>query len=104
MGLGQLGAHLDLHETDSLGLTDEWLGIDVGLKCSRPTSFWTFPIESVSGSEGGYELVHQSVAVISHWQIQPEADGSWSVTIHLAADTTKAESRQQEAATTVAAT
>ena len=102
--LGQLGARLDLHETDSLGLTDEWLGIDVGLKCSRPTSFWTFPIESVSGSEGGYELVHQSVAVIPHWLIQPEADGSWSVTIHLAADTTKAESRHQEAATAVATT
>ena len=101
-GLGQLGSRLDLHETDSLGLTDEWLGIDVGLKCSRPTSFWTFPIESVSGSEGGYELVHQSVAVIPHWQVQPEADGSWSVTIHLTTDTTKAESRRQEAATVTA--
>lgn len=103
-GLGQLGTRLDLHETDNLGLTDEWLGIDVGLKCSRPTSFWTFPIQSVSGSEGGFELVHQSVAVIPHWHIQPDADGSWSVTIHLAADTTKAESRQQEAATAVATT
>jgi 4-alpha-glucanotransferase len=103
-GLGQLDSRLDLHETESLGLTDEWLGIDVGLKCSRPTSFWTYPIESVSGSEGGYELVHQSVAVIPHWQIQPEADGSWSVTIHLSADTAKAESRQQEKATAAVTT
>ena len=36
-----------------LGLIDEWLGIDVGLKISRPTNFWTFPIETVSQSEGG---------------------------------------------------
>ena len=103
-GIGQLGSRLDLHETDTLGLTDEWLGIDVDLKVSRPTSFWTFPIESVSGSEGGYELVHQSVAVIPHWQVHPEADGSWSVTIHLSADTTKAESRQQEMASVAATT
>ncbi len=29
-------------------LCDEWLGIDVGLKASRPTHFWTFPVETVS--------------------------------------------------------
>ncbi|NLS95755.1 MAG: DUF1926 domain-containing protein [Planctomycetaceae bacterium] len=96
--LGQLGSQLDLHEVESLNLVDEWLGIDVGLKCSRPTGFWTYPIRSVSGSEGGFELVHQSVAVLPHWQVQPEADGTWSVTIHLSADTSKAESRRQEPA------
>lgn len=103
-GLGQLGAHLDLHDAESLNLVDEWLGIDVGLKCSRSTGFWTYPIESVSGSEGGFELVHQSVAVVPHWHVQPEADGSWSVTMHLSTDTSKAESRQQESAAVGAAT
>jgi alpha-amylase len=101
-GLGQLGTRLDLHEAESLNLVDEWLGIDVGLKCSRPTGFWTYPIESVSGSEGGFELVHQSVAVVPHWHVQPEADGSWSATIHLSADTSKAESRRRETATIAA--
>jgi len=46
--LGQLGAKLDLRDATGLGLTDEWLGLDVGLKMSRPTNFWTFPIETVS--------------------------------------------------------
>ncbi len=96
--LGQLGSRLDLHEVESLNLVDEWLGIDVGLKCSRPSGFWTYPVRSVSGSEGGFELVHQSVAVIPHWQVQPDADGVWSVTILLSADTSKAESRRQEPA------
>ncbi len=102
--LGQLGAHLDLHDAESLNLVDEWLGIDVGLKCSRPTGFWTYPIQSVSGSEGGFELVHQSVAVVPHWHVQPEADGSWSVIMYLSTDTSKAESRRQESATVGAAT
>ena len=61
--LGQLGTKLDLTNAFGLGLTDEWLGIDVGLKMSRPTNFWTFPIETVSQSEGGFELIHQSVVV-----------------------------------------
>lgn len=101
-GLGQLGKRLDLREAETLNLVDEWLGIDVGLKCSRPTGFWTYPIESVSGSEGGYELVHQSVAVVPHWHVHAEADGSWSVTILLSADTSRAESRRRETAATAA--
>ena len=54
-------------ESAGLGLTDEWLGIDVDLAFSRPTAIWTYPIETVSQSEGGFELVHQSVAVQPHW-------------------------------------
>ena len=91
--LGQLGKPLDLSEVTSLGLTDEWLGIDVGIKLSRPTSIWTFPIETVSQSEGGFELVHQSVCVIPHWLVRGDAAGKWSVTMNLALDTGLAESR-----------
>ena len=50
--LGQLGTRLDLCDAAGLGLCDEWLGIDVALKTSRPTHFWTFPVETVSQSEG----------------------------------------------------
>ena len=84
---------LDLADARELGLVDEWLGIDVHLMLSRPTSLWTYPVESVSQSEGGFELVHQSVAVIPHWIIEADADGRWSVNMHLAIDTSQAESR-----------
>src|SRR4029450_13196972 len=93
--LGQLGKQLDLTEVTNLGLIDEWLGIDVGLKISRPTSIWTFPIETVSQSEGGFELVHQSVCVIPHWLVRGDASGKWSVTGRLTAGTGLAESRMQ---------
>lgn len=91
--LGQLGDHLDLVNTFGLGLTDEWLGIDVGLKMSRPTNFWTFPIATVSQSEGGFELVHQSVAVMPHWQVEADKEGRWSVTMQMSLDTSRAETR-----------
>ena len=91
--LGQLGTQLDLGECSGLNLCDEWLGIDAGLSTSRPTHFWAFPIETVSQSEGGFELVHQSTAVQPHWYVTGDRDGRWSVTMQLSLDTRRAESR-----------
>jgi alpha-amylase len=91
--LGHLGSRLDLTSIDSLGLADEWLGIDVELQTDRPMHMWTFPIETVSQSEGGFELVHQSIVVHPHWLIEASHDGRWSVTVTLAIDTTAAEKR-----------
>ena len=91
--LGQLGSKLDLASVFGIGLTDEWLGIDVGLKMSRPTNFWTFPIETVSQSEGGFELVHQSVVVMPHWLVEADKEGRWSVTMQMSLDTARAEHR-----------
>jgi alpha-amylase len=94
--LGQLGARLDLVDALGLGLADEWLGLDVSLKTSRPTGLWTFPLETVSQSESGFELVHQSVVVQPHWIVVPDAEGCWSVTMRLAIDTSRAEPRHSE--------
>ncbi len=91
--LGQLGSKLDLSNAFGLTLTDEWLGIDVGLKMSRPSNFWTFPIETVSQSEGGFELVHQSVVVMPHWTVEADREGRWSVTMQMSLDTARAENR-----------
>ncbi len=93
--LGQLGTRLDIADASGLGLSDEWLGVAAGLKVSRPTHFWAFPIETVSQSEGGFELVHQSVAVEPHWYVEPDADGRWSVVMRMELDTSRAESRQE---------
>ena len=96
--IGQLGTRLDLADAHELGLVDQWLGIDLNLAFSRPSGVWTFPVESVSQSEGGFELVHQSVAVIPHWQVQADADGRWSVVMNLAIDTSAARSRLEQPA------
>ena len=91
--LGQLGTQLDLRDTQGIGLVDEWLGIEVSLRSNRSMGLWAFPIETVSQSEGGFELVHQSVAVMPHWLVQGDATGKWSVVLQLTASTALAESR-----------
>ncbi len=81
--LGELGSRLELENQNRFGLTDDWLGIRFAFQMSRPTAFWTFPIETVSHSEGGFELVHQSVVVMPHWRVRPDAEGRWSTTFQL---------------------
>jgi alpha-amylase len=96
--LGHLGSRLDLRDARQLALADHWLGLELHWQANQPAGIWTFPIETVSQSEGGFELVHQSVVVMPHWFVRGDADGRWSVTMRLDLDTRLAESRQQEAA------
>jgi alpha-amylase len=92
--LGQLETRLDLKLVDYLALSDEWLGIDIELTSDQRMDIWTFPIETVSQSEAGFELVHQSVVVHPHWYIKADGDGRWSTTMTLAIDTSMAEKRR----------
>ena len=94
--LGQLGAHLIQSDSQALHITDEWLGIRVGMNVNRPTRFWAFPIQTVSQSESGFELVHQSVAVHTVWTVRGDQQGMWSATIILELDTSLAESRLED--------
>jgi alpha-amylase len=96
-GQGHLGQRLDWFDETALGLVDLWMGIDVGLQVDRPTNFWAFPIETVSQSEGGFELVHQSVVVLPHWIVEADGSGRWSTTMRLAIDTSLAEERMRQA-------
>ena len=98
--LGHLGSALDLDDVQDLGMVDQWLGIDVRLDLNRESRIWTFPIETVSQSEGGFELVHQSLVVQPHWLVRGDAEGRWSVTMNLAMDTSLAESHCAQAAVT----
>lgn len=101
--LGQLGSQLNLEQIDSLRLVDEWLGLTVGFQFSGAANVWTYPVETVSQSEGGFELVHQSVAVVPHWIVIPDSDGRWSCTFELAIDASAAESRRKQVAEASAA-
>lgn len=100
--LGQLQEELELSETDRLGLIDEWLGLDASVELSEPADFWTWPVETISQSEGGYEAVHQSTVVVPHWEFASPEDGHWSVSITLTLDTSAAQAKQLEETAVVA--
>jgi alpha-amylase len=84
--LGLLDDRLDLPHTSGLTLTDEWLNLAVALSWSQAAGLWCFPIETVSQSEGGFEGVYQSSAVIPHWHIAADEAGRWEVSIRWSLD------------------
>lgn len=90
---GQLQTLQDLPDADRIGLVDEWLGLDASLTLSRRGGIWAFPIQTVSQSEGGYELVYQSTAVLPHWTVEPDAQGRWDVHLTLKLDVSRAAAR-----------
>jgi len=84
--LGLLDARLDLLHARGLTVTDRWLDLAIGLSWSKPASLWCFPIETVSQSEGGFEAVYQSSAVIPHWHVTADDQGRWDVWIRWGLD------------------
>ncbi len=91
--LGQLQTILDLHDAARLSLVDEWLGIDVGVEMDPPANVWSYPLYTVSQSEGGFELVHQSTSVISRWQFVADETGVKTMVLRLTTDTSAAQAR-----------
>lgn len=91
--LGPLETIQQVPTSERIGLVDEWQGIDIGLDISQPTEIWTFPIQTVSQSEGGFELVHQSSAVVPVWRFVVDESQRWSVKILLNVDTSAAHAR-----------
>ena len=79
--LGMLDARLDLNPTEGVSLTDEWLDLAVGLRWSKPAALWCLPIETVSQSEGGFEGVYQSSAVVPRWRVVADESRRWEVRI-----------------------
>lgn len=81
--LGQLGEQIDLQSVRHLGLTDGWLGLDLDLETDTDCGFWGYPVQSVSQSEAGFEMIHQAVSVQPHWRVCGDKDGRWSTKIFL---------------------
>lgn len=58
-------------------LADEYEGVAARVECSRPARLWRVPIESVSLSEGGFERVFQSVALLFSWELRLQPGEVW---------------------------
>ena len=81
--IGHFGECIDAAELEMIGLADDWLGIRIELAIDRPTPIWAHPVETVSQSEGGFELVHQSVALQPHWMVTGDSEGRWKANMRL---------------------
>ena len=79
--LGELATCVDQDEVSRFGIVDGWQQLDIGLAFSEPAHIWTFPLETVSQSEGGFEAVYQGSVVLGRWTVNLRDDTSWTLKI-----------------------
>jgi hypothetical protein len=72
--------------------------LNASLSLSRRGGICAFPIQTVSQSEGGFELVHQSTVVLPQWSMEADECGRWETTLNLKLDMAQALSRLRTAA------
>lgn len=87
----QLESRGEISDTSVVGLRDEWLGADVRIDVGTPTTFWRFPLETVSMSESGFERIFQSSVVIPHWKFR--LDREWRCSLMHGLDAMKTKGR-----------
>lgn len=66
-----------------IGMIDEWLNINLSLRSDRRTTFWRFPVETISLSEEGFERVYQNSCIFPHWNIYLKPNQRWNVQLVL---------------------
>ena len=72
--LGEIGDHRNVQE---IRLADEHEGVAVRFSFDGTTRVWRVPIESVSLSEGGFERVFQSIALMFLWELHLAPGQVW---------------------------
>jgi len=81
--IGQLGEKIELMDATKLSLTDQWLGLQLSLELDSGATVWAYPVQAVSQSESGFELVHQAVCVQPSWIVRGDVTGRWSARMKL---------------------
>ena len=81
--IGHFGETKTLADAKTISLTDQWLGLEVGMHCDQAGTIWAYPVHGVSQSEGGFELIHQAVCVQPSWLVRGDANGRWSTKLKL---------------------
>ena len=55
---------------EALSLRDRDLGLNLSLEADRPAALWSFPVETVSSSEDGFERTFQGRCLLLSWDIE----------------------------------
>jgi 4-alpha-glucanotransferase len=68
-------------QVDEFHIGNTWLQQELSFKLSQQTTLWRFSIETVTGSEAGFERTHQGSCITLLWPLILDAGQSWSIGI-----------------------
>lgn len=78
-------AHFDstgeVTQVKAFHIGNTWLQQDIGFSLSEAATLWRFSIETVTGSEAGFERTHQGSCLTLLWPLSLEANQTWNVEI-----------------------
>jgi alpha-amylase len=62
-----------------LHIGNTWLKLDLGFTISQPATLWRYSIDTVTGSEAGFERNHQGSCLTLVWPLVLNPGASWEV-------------------------
>ncbi len=75
-------------EVRSFHIGNNWIQQDIGFSLSEAATLWRFSIDTVTGSEAGFERNHQGGCLTLLWPLLLEAGQDWQVEIECRGDKT----------------
>jgi alpha-amylase len=81
--IGPLGLETVLGSCRGIELVDEWMKLRVALEFSDPAELYLYPVETVSQSESGFELLYQQSCVTPVWHLKLEAGQMRELSVRL---------------------
>ncbi len=78
---GKLATEADFGMLSFVGMKDEWLNVALTLRTSQPAQTLVSPVKTVSQSEGGFESVYQSSAMVLQWPVRLEEGKRFAVSL-----------------------
>lgn len=71
----------EVKEVETFHIGNTWLRQDLAFTLSKTATLWRYSIETITGSEAGFERNHQGSCLLLLWPLLLEADQSWTVEI-----------------------
>lgn len=71
----------EVRQVEKFHIGNSWLQQDVEFALSEPATLWRYSIETVTGSEAGFERNHQGSCLTLLWPLLLEPGQSWEVEI-----------------------
>jgi alpha-amylase len=71
----------EVRRVEVFHIGNTWLQQDIEFALSEPATLWRYSIETVTGSEAGFERNHQGSCFLLLWPLLLEAGESWTVEI-----------------------
>jgi len=73
----------EVEDASWFALIDMYQRFRVRLEFDPPTSVWRHPVETVSQSEGGFELLYQGSAILPVWKLNIAPSATTKVSLHI---------------------